>query len=59
MMNKFLIVLVLIALAAATGPDQNKWKVMDLKNPTVKKEVDYVSKAIIKIFLYKNHTNLF
>jgi hypothetical protein len=47
-MNKFLIVLVLIAIAAATGPDPKKWNVLNLKNPTSKKYVDQVNRAIVK-----------
>ncbi len=39
-MNKFLIVLVLIAIAAATGPDPKKWKAVNLKNVNEKKGVN-------------------
>jgi hypothetical protein len=46
-MNKFLIVLVLIAIAAATGPDPKKWKVVNMRIAKDKKQIDNVSQKIV------------
>ncbi len=67
-MNKFLIVLVLIALSSAVRTALKNWKAVDSNNPTAKKNLDVINKSIIKalslpaelkLIKAEHHTNFY